>query len=245
MISRNKAKWTLLALPLLAGSISSAMADSLAEPSGELIVTGVYQPQACYVSLANNGTIDYGRMHASAFNTDTLGTFTSLPVKTLTNAITLNCPAKTSVAITTQDNRAATVTYGGNDDLNNPLPFRTDSAYAPALGLGVDSAANKIGNYISQLQNVKGDGIDASFTNVAGAPFRTTDPRALYPTLFVGMPATSGFVFNIYDNSGQLLSAKVYTMDYSVSPQIAPTSRLNLSRDVVLDGSITVSFYYL
>lgn len=239
MISRNKAKWTLLALPLLAGSISSAMADSLAGPSGELIVTGVYQPQACYVTLANNGTIDYGRMHASAFSaTD----YTLLPVKTLTNAITLNCPALTSVAITTQDNRAATITSG---PMYNPLPITTKSIYAPSLGLGVDSAANKIGSYIGQLQNLKADGIDGSFFEDAGAPFRAVDSRILQPTQFMGKGFTSGFVFNLYDSSGHILSAKLYTMDYSVSPQIAPTSDLNLSRDVVLDGSITVSFYYL
>jgi len=125
------------------------------------------------------------------------------------------------------------------------LPFRTDSAYAPALGLGVDSAANKIGNYISQLQNVKGDGIDAYFPALAGTAFRIADPQTLRPTLYIGAGAISGFVYNIYNSSGQIISAKVYTMDYSVSPQIVPTSDLNLSRDVVLDGSITVSFYYL
>lgn len=239
MVSRNKAKWTLLALPLLAGSISSAMADSLAGPSGELIVTGVYQPQACYVSLANIGTIDYGRMHASTFSaTD----YTLLPVKTLTNAITLNCPALTSVAITTKDNRAATMTWGPE---YNPLPITTRSMYAPSLGLGVDSAANKIGSYIGQLQNVKGDGIDAYFTEMAGMPFKTVDSRILQPTLFMGWGFSSGFVFNLYDSSGNPLSAKLYTMDYSVSPEIVSTSELNLSRDVVLDGSITVSFYYL
>lgn len=239
MISRNKAKWTLLALPLLAGSISSAMADSLAGPSGELIVTGDYQPEACYVSLSNNGTIDYGRMHASTFSaTD----YTLLPVKTLTNAITLNCPSTTSVAITTQDNRAATMAYGPE---YNPLPITTRSMYAPSLGLGVDSAANKIGSYIGQLQNLKADGIDGYFTEMAGAPFRTIDSRLLQPTLFMGWGFTSGFVFNLYDSSGNILSAKLYTMDYSVSPEIVPTSDLNLSRDVVLDGSITVSFYYL
>lgn len=239
MVSRNKAKWTLLALPLLAGSISSAMADSLAGPSGELIVTGVYQPQACYVSLANNGTIDYGRMHASGFNATA---YTLLPVKTLTNAITVDCPATTSVAITTHDNRAATMAYGPE---YNPLPITTKSMYAPSLGLGVDSAANKIGSYIGQLQNLKADGIDGYFTEFGGAPFRSVDSGTLLPTLSIGWSFASGFVSNLYDSSGHILSAKLYTMNYSVSPEIVSTSSLNLSRDVVLDGSITVSFYYL
>lgn len=241
MISRNKAKWTLLALPLLAGSISSAMADSLAGPSGELIVTGVYRPQACYVSLANNGTIDYGRMHASAFSaTD----YTLLPVKTLTNAITLNCPALTSVAITTQDNRDATIMNNGVAAYN-PLPI-SNSTFGTYLGIGVDSAANKIGSYIGQLQNLKADGNSGYFAVLAGAPFVSEDPRATKSTFNVGYPASNpAFVFNTYDNLGHILSAKLYTMDYSVSPKIAPTSGLNLSRDVVLDGSITVSFYYL
>lgn len=240
MVSRNKAKWALLALPLLASSISSAMADTLAGPSGELIVTGVYQPEACYVSLANNGTIDYGRMHASAFSATE---YTLLPVKTLTNAITLNCPSTTSVAITTEDNRAATATMG--DVEYNPLPITTDSLYAPILGLGVDSAANKIGSYISQLQNLKADGANGYFAATEGAAFNTSDSAHIKPTLFGGTSSIPGFVFNLYDNSGRVLSAKLYTMDYSVSPQIVPTANLNLSRDVVLDGSITVSFYYL
>lgn len=241
MISRNKLKWTLLALPLLASSISSAMADSLAGPSGELIVTGVYKPEACFVTLANHGTVDYGRMPAATLSaTD----YTTLPIKTLTNAITINCPNMTSVGITSQDNRAATAIYGDNVfDPARALPI--SNSFGIPLGLGVDSASNKIGNYISQLQNLKHDGADGYFGSFATTPFVPTQVAGLKPALAVGEPSTGGQINNLYDSAGAVLNAKLYTMDYSVSAQIAPIANLNLSRDIVLDGSVTISFYYL
>ncbi|AMO82582.1 DUF1120 domain-containing protein [Obesumbacterium proteus] len=242
MILRNNAKWMLMASPLLLGCISNAMADSLAGPSGELTVTGTYLPPPCDVTLANNGTIDFGRIPASSLNSTA---YTKLPIKTLTNAVTISCPSMTSVGITSQDNRVASVIIDQTMPMPNTMPYGNGYGL-DYFGLGVDSASNKIGIYMSQFQNLKADGVSGYFGgSFPSTPFSSTAPQGLSPAQGLGNTPYGGFIYNFYDSTGTILSAKLYTMDYTVSPVIAPTSSLNISRDVVLDGSITVSFYYL
>lgn len=229
----------VLSLSMLAGYTTHALADPTAGPSGELIVSGTYKPTACSVILASNGTIDYGRIQSSSLSSND---FTTLATKTLANAITVNCPTETNVAISWEDNRATTSNIKDSNDITARdalLPSKEGTGVG--LGLGDDGKGHKIGNYVAELNNVK----------VNGYPALLTD----YMESFANGAGKSGFqyspnpggalVSNIVNNLGLPYVGSVFTMDFSVNTQIAPTSDLDLSKEITLDGSSTVSLYYL
>lgn len=234
-------KPALLLLPLLAASIPSAMADITAGPSGELTVKGQYIPGACLAVLANNGTIDYGHIQSSFLHNDTT---TDLPVKTLASAITVTCPLATSVAYTTVDNRASSVIPPSDPAARQALmPVVSLDPIAPLVfnGLGVDSANNAIGNYQARFSNLKIDGNTGSFEQngiFAKSSVSYTDIN-VYPVPLDGMG------INLSSGSGNIAIGKVFTWDYIVQATIEPAKNLDLSHESTLNGSITVSLYYL
>lgn len=239
-MSENKMKLSLfmLAIPLIAGSISSAMAASTPGPSGELIVTGEYKPAACHATLSNQGALDYGRMPASSLNATT---YTTLPIKTLADAITVTCESATSVGIDITDNRATSVVYTDiAKAMNRGLPSGMTNVNM-VYGLGVDSASNKIGNYIAELNNARVDGVQAYFSEngFLFSPTSFANPAAPF-----GIPSqNNGYVF--VDKSHTTLIGKVFISDFSAHPEIAPTNNLSLSKEITLDGSATINLYYL
>lgn len=220
-------------------------------PSAELTVTGNYTPGACIITLANNGTIDYGRISQSSLNKDTL---TQLPVKTLPAAITVSCQAETSIGIASvTDNRAGTanpdtgsVSWSGSSDKYLPLPVSipakaVSNGTYQSLGLGLDSKNNKIGSYTAQL--------------TGGGKFQFGVSNSLigygsaggYDGFSVGsISVTPDQVFNILTpDSNASLVADTFIFDYNVSTNIAPASTLDFSQDIHVDGSVTVTIAFL
>ncbi|AIU73429.1 DUF1120 domain-containing protein [Hafnia alvei] len=233
----------LLALPLLAMSISSAIADPATGPSGKLTVTGEYTPPPCNVALAANGTIDYGHISTSSLHTTYS---TNLPIKTLPNAITITCAAATNVAINWNDNRYDSLAIDVLDSVGRYKqlePNGVASGFGLNLGLGVDTSGHKIGNYVATLSGLKVDGVSQFFASEPSTPFQKGS--ASPTSVFEYMGAADTYAYNFLDSNGDLVKGKVFTMDYNVLATVTQTNYLDLSKDVVLDGSSTISLYYL
>lgn len=244
MKSGNKMKLPLLilGLPLMA-VMSSAMADPTAGPSGELTVTGNYVPGACYATLANNGTIDYGRIQSSSLSSTK---YTTLSTMTLANAVTITCPTATSVAFSLNDNRATSainaVYLDWQSDSARKLPSGIPSIQM--LGLGTDSDSHKIGNYLAEMNNAKVGGVPQFFSG-NGAPFSTAKHGSLPAYRYIPVEEATGYVGQFVNADQMLLTGSIFTMDYSVNAQIAPTNTLSIDKEITLDGSMTVNLYYL
>lgn len=244
-------KPVILVLPLLVASIPAVMADVTAGPSGELTVKGQFTPIACQAILASNGTIDYGLIQSSSLNNNTT---TDLPVKTLASAITVNCPAATSVAFAITDNRSSSVTPPENpaarkallpNSEQNQTPLVADSALF--LGLGVDGANHNIGNYVAQFNNAKVDGASAGFST---SGIFNSSPILPYAGVYAYTMPYNDAAYNMQSNTsdgvfGELSVGKVFVIDYQVQPTIEPSKNLDLTKEITLDGSVTVSLYYL
>lgn len=233
----------LLALPLLAMSVSSAFAEPTAGPSGKLIVTGEYTPPPCSVALAEDGTINYGHISTSSLHTTYS---TNLPIKKLPNAITITCASATSVAINWTDNRPTTLATGYLDSMGRYKqlqPSGIASGYGLNLGLGTDSLGQGVGNYVATLSGLKVDGVPQLFASQAATPFQ----RSLgTPTeVFEYMGSRTPLAYNLLDSDGNLVKGQVFTMDYTVLATITETDHIDLSQEIVLDGSSTISLYYL
>lgn len=241
---KTKLSLYLLTLPALAMSVSSALADPAAGPTGKLTVTGEYTPPACSVTLAANGTIDYGHISTSSLNT-TIST--NLPIKKIANAITINCAADTSVAINWDDNRYASLAIqiqdivGRYDQLE---PSGTGTGKGFNLGLGYDASNQPLGNYVSSLSSLKVDGVPQFFASDASVPFQKSSATPTTVFEYMGGRGPT-LAFNLLDTNGEPVKGKLFTMDYNVLATITQTNQLDLSKEVMLDGSSTISLYYL
>lgn len=233
----------LLVLPLLAVSIPAAMADITAGPTGELTVKGQYIPGACLAVLANNGTIDYGHIQSSSLNNNAT---TDLPTKVLPSALTVTCPEATSVAYSTVDNRISSVIQPANPTARYALMpvIGGDDPTTQVVfnGLGVDASNNPIGNYQARFINPKIDGKTGYLSNATGI---FLDGAIGWSSQDISPSPIEGMGINFYSGSYTIAVAKVFVVDYQVQASIEPAKNLDLSQTSTLDGSITVSLYYL
>lgn len=241
---KTKLSLYLLTLPALAISISSAFADPVVGPTGKLTVTGEYTPPPCSVTLAANGKIDYGHISTSSLNTTYS---TNLPIKKLANAITINCASETSVAINWDDNRYASLAIQLQDLVgryNQLEPGGTGTGKGFNLGLGYDASNQPLGNYVSTLSSLKVDGVPQFFASDASMPFQKSSATPTTVFEYMGGRGPS-LAFNLLDTNGDPVKGKLFTMDYNVLATITQANQLDLSKEVWLDGSSTISLYYL
>ncbi len=237
-------KSALLILPLMAVGMSDAIADITAGPTGELTVKGQFIPGACLPILANNGTIDYGHIQSSSLHNDTT---TDLPVKVLPSALTVNCPEATSVSFSTVDNRISSVIQPADAQARYALmpvvgSINTDASFVEAFnGLGVDASNHPIGNYQARFINAKIDGSKGYFST-SGI---FVDHQRSYENSNIFPMPVDGMGVNFYNVNYTIAVAKVFVVDYQVQATIEPAKNLDLTQTSTLDGSITVSLYYL
>lgn len=219
----------LSVLAMLATMTSTAFAND----SFDISVIGNITPAACKANLAGGNVFDYGNIPASSLSKDD---FTVLPSKT--TGISIVCDAATKVALQTTDNRAGTE----NIPLGKVLEGMKMNAASTPMGLGVDSAGNKIGAYHASIpaDTVKLDSDsapDSIFSKDMGASW-TKYGRTLF---------TSSKNLFSWAKSGELAPESFTSMTgtISVTPAISPASKLELSAPVKMDGSVTVQLYYL
>lgn len=204
----------------------TGLIDSLATGrSRELTLQARFAPAACEPTLSNNGVVDFGRMWARNLNADR---DTALPSRSL--MLNIGCDGPTHFALRMQDNRQGSAT-GGVDET--------------AFGLGVDSSRNKIGRYYLYFDpfDLTADALPQVYrtdSTTSGAAWSTSSgyPIPIGSNSYLGFTAVAGSVAG--PTAIQHLSGQV-----SVRAMLAPMNNLDLSTDVLLDGSGTIEIIYL
>lgn len=208
---------SLLSVALAFGAGYCAAADST-----DLAVNGTIRPVACEVALAN-GVYDFGIIGSSTLNA-------SAPTDLVRqrSVMTITCPQAALVAIRAIDNKAGTAANPGSD----------------RFGLGLDASGNKIGTYWIRIQynapviNGSAGSLTMSYDNgvtwgANNSPWILhTDPNTLVS-------------FNHATTADGPIPVTSVVTEVEVAPQIAPSSTLDISNKIMLDGSATLELVYL
>lgn len=212
--------WLALAtLPLL-----TIGQTALAASTTDLTLQGLITPTACTPLLSSGGLIDYGKISQQDLNLDT---GTHLPIKTL--VLTLGCEGLSRYALRMGDNR------DGSATVNSEIYY----------GLGLDSSGNKIGLYSMKFDPTQT--VADSMTQVygtesttGGVAWRTANRNPID----IGARSYLGFTDHEGSTAGP---AAIQTLSSTVTVETVINARqnLDLSRDVVLDGSATLEVIYL
>lgn len=206
---------------LLALSVTSAFAADTAD----LRVIGTIAPTACTPTFAGGGVIDYGNIPTSSL--DPAAT-TTLAARSINYSV--QCDAPVAIATSWTDGRSGTA---------------YPTAAVPAqrsFGLGTHAGAN-IGLYTIRhgLGGALGDGqpVDVIAQRVGDAVWAAGNPVSQVTN-------DSTFLYS-FSAPGTLepVAHSVFSGTMVVTTRIAPTSTLDLSSSVVLDGLSTMTIRYL
>ncbi|TVT81293.1 DUF1120 domain-containing protein [Pseudomonas sp. H3(2019)] len=211
---------TALAAALLISPLTCAFATSKVD----LSVKGLITPTACTPTLSSAGLVDYGKISRQALSVDKR---TRLRDETLELSINCNAPAR--FALRMRDNR------DGSAIVNSEIDY----------GLNLDHSRNKVGLYSLHFDPA------STVVNTWPQVYRTdstTGGLAWSTSRADTLPIAARSYLGFTDVSGstagpiaiQHLSSRV-----TLQTVIAPTSTLDLSDDVLLDGSAILEVVYL
>ena len=211
---------------VLGSLIATASAMSFAAPTAELRVIGTIIPGACTPTFGGTGTVDFGNIASTSLNT---AAQTVLASKSTT--LTVACDAPTKFSIESTDNRSTSV-------VADAKPSATlDESHHYGLGNGPAGAA---GNFILKTSNEVGDG--AAITRLVSSNSSATwdldtGEKAVKPS------AVHRIAFA---PSGVLVPAPFssVTMNVEVIPAFVKSEDLDLSQEILLDGSTTFTVHY-
>ncbi|BCX70354.1 DUF1120 domain-containing protein [Pseudomonas izuensis] len=202
----------------------SATPNVLAASVVDLSVKGLITPVACTPSLSNNGLVDYGKISRQDLSVDKR---TQLRDQMLDFSLQCNGPAR--FALIMRDNR------DGSAIVNSEIYY----------GLNLDNSGNKIGLYSLNFDPASTvvDGWSQVYrtdSTTGGVAWSSSSSRSIP----IGARSYLGFTDMAGSSAGpvaiQNLSSRV-----TLETVIAPTSELDLSADVQLDGSATLDVVYL
>ncbi|WP_455827199.1 DUF1120 domain-containing protein [Pseudomonas graminis] len=209
---------------LAALALLSFSAGAMAASSVELGLTGLLTPSACTPALSSDGLIDYGKISRQDLNVDR---GKRLPVRYL--SVTINCEAATRYALRMADNR------DGTANVSSEIFY----------GLGLDPSGNKIGLYsltfdpkqtvIDSLPEVYG-----TESTSGGVAWRTANSNPID----IGSRSFLGFTGTVGSTSGPTAFRTLNSL-VRIDTVIAATQNLDLSSDVLIDGSSTLEVLYL
>ncbi|SEM32181.1 Protein of unknown function [Pseudomonas sp. ok272] len=213
-------RWLALAtLPLW-----TVGSTALAASTTELGLHGQITPTACTPQLSSGGVIDYGKISQQDLNFDK---GTRLPVRTL--VLTLGCTGPSRFALRMGDNRDGTAT------VNSEIYY----------GLGLDGSGNKVGLYSMTFDptQTSADAMNPVYgteSTTGGVAWRTANRNRID----IGAKSYLGFTDQDGSTAGpaaiQALSSTV-----TVETVINAKQNLDLSHEVLLDGSATLEVVYL
>lgn len=231
MASKNIIKFSAVALGMaLAGS---SYADSF-----DVKVTGVINPAACVATISGGDTIDYGTIPQASLSA---ANYTELAEKQ--TGFTIVCDGPTKVALQAVDNRAGTA---ANPKSTLTMAGLNVSASTTLLGLGTDPSGNNIGSFAVSIASGVTTDTESTVDSLQSQDNGTTWSKAAanIPAL---MPVASGNQLVAFAKAGETTPLAFTTLSGTLRVQagIAPTSTLDLSQPVVLDGSVTVEMKYL
>ena len=210
---------------IFSGLLLLACAPSvLAASAVDLTVKGLIVPAACLPQFPGGALIDYGKIAQQDLN---LGTATRLPVKPLLFAIA--CSGPTRYALRMRDNRE------GSAMVNSEIYY----------GLGFDISGNRLGVYSMtfdprQTQANTTAQIYGTESTTGGVAWRTSNlnPIDIGSRSYLGFTEVEGSV------SGPTAIGTL-TGTVTVQTVINAKQNLDLSADVLLDGSATMEVVYL
>jgi hypothetical protein len=210
----------ILAAALLIGPGTSVLAVS----ETDLTIKGTITPLACTPSLSNNGLVDFGKISRQDLNVDKR---TRLRDQTLEFNIQCNAPGR--FALLMHDNR------DGSAIVNSEIYY----------GLNRDPAGNKIGLYSLNFDpaNTVVDDWSQVFrtdSTTGGVAWSTSNSRSIP----IGARSYLGFT-DVAGSSAGPIAIRNLTSRVTVETVISPTSELDLSTEVQLDGSATLDVIYL
>ena len=224
-------------------AVALAMSSSAYAVSFDLGVTGTITPAACVPSVGSS-TIALGTVPTEMLSADTE---TLLPLKTTTFSITCDAPVK--VALKASDNRSGTVkTPSKNLTLFNDQILYPGQDYT-TFGLGTDAAGNKIGLWVPALQvsSITTDtesSVGVLYTSDGGSTWGKNDLS--YQRLSNATAGAAGSL-KTFAKTGETTPMAFTTVSGTIAVQtvIAPTSALDLSEAITLNGSATIELVYL
>lgn len=205
-------------LPLLVSS--PAFAASITD----LTVRGLITPTACTPGLSSSGLVDYGKISQQDLKLDR---GTRLPLKQL--LVTVNCEGLSRFALRMRDNR------DGTANVNSEIYY----------GLGLDGSGNRIGVYSLSFDPKLTD-VDAlpvvygTESTTGGLGWRTanTNPIDIGARSYLGFTDTEG-------STAGPTAIRNLSSTVNIQTVINAKQNLDLSRDVLIDGSATLEVIYL
>lgn len=205
-------------LPLLVSS--PAFAASITD----LTVRGLITPTACTPGLPSSGLVDYGKISQQDLKPDR---GTRLPIKQL--LVTVNCEGLSRFALRMRDNR------DGTANVNSEIYY----------GLGLDGSGNRIGVYSLSFDPKLTD-VDAlpvvygTESTTGGLGWRTanTNPIDIGARSYLGFTDTEG-------STAGPTAIRNLSSTVNIQTVISAKQNLDLSRDVLIDGSATMEVIYL
>lgn len=209
---------------LATAALIAQASPSLAASAVDLTVKGLITPLACTPSLSNNGVVDYGKISRQDLSVDKR---TQLRDQTLDFSLQCNGPAR--FALLMRDNRDGTAL------VNSEIYY----------GLNLDSSGHKIGVYslnFDPASTVVDDWPQVYRTDstTGGVAWSSSNSRAIP----IGARSYLGFT-DVASSSAGPIGIRSLTSQVTVETVIAPTSELDLSADIQLDGSATLDVVYL
>ncbi|MCS3419267.1 DUF1120 domain-containing protein [Pseudomonas yamanorum] len=191
----------------------------------ELTLQAGFAPAACTANLSNGGIVDFGRMWAKSLNADKENALASRSLM-----LGIGCDGPTRFTLRMQDNRNGTAT-GGTDET--------------AYGLGVDNSRNNIGRYYLYFDpfDLQADTLPQVYRTDSTTNGVAWSSSSAYP-IPIGSNSLLGFTDTPGSHAGptaiQNLNGQI-----SVRAILAPMNTLDLSTEVLLDGSGTIEILYL
>ncbi|HDT0776051.1 TPA: DUF1120 domain-containing protein [Klebsiella aerogenes] len=229
---------TLASLVLIVSglSLSAHAADSF-----NINITGVISPAACEANITGGETIDYGTIHASKLSADAV---TLLPAKQ--TAFTITCDAPAKLGVRTIDNRSTSkITTPGNITMDSGAVW----GKTRMNGLGMDGQGNTIGGWSAELNTITADTVSDPEIIVSvdeGTSWaKSGNPNG--KNIYFHVDSNSENEISTISTAGTLTPAAFSTLTGTLEVQalINPSSTLDLSQPVTLDGSVTVEMVYL
>ncbi|EJM96048.1 DUF1120 domain-containing protein [Herbaspirillum sp. YR522] len=221
-------------LPTLMMVCLAALCSPCLAQQSELRIAGVIKPTACVPQLAGDSTFDLGNLQAAGVDGQ------GQPIER-DLAIVITCDAPTRVGIRPQDNRADSVAQ----QLAHPRQRRVaDASLGDDLfGLGT-SGRRKLGGY--EVIFVPGSFVaDGQQVDTIGS---RAGPQGAGANWFKrGAGRLRSGVVNTWAPTGTLQPGAYSSISGTlrVRAMLAPSSALQLTDRMQLDGSITLEMHYL
>lgn len=189
---------------------------TFAASSTDLTVTGLITPNACTPNLSSGGIVDYGKIPAKDLKQDT-----STPLQEKTLTLDVKCDGATPFALFAKDNRAGSAS----------------SASSLYFGLGKINETQNLGSYHLTMTNAVADGVAVqTIKSVDGK----NDWRAqlfMWPGQYMSVAAIG--------NPGLPIPIQDLTLELGIATSIARADGLDLTNEVLIDGSATLEMNYL